>query len=213
MRIGMGYDVHRLVEERKLILGGVEIPYEKGLLGHSDADVLLHAIMDALLGAAALGDIGKHFPDTDPAYKGISSIKLLEHVGRLLEENLFLVENIDATIIAQAPKMRPHIEAMRENIATALGIDIRQINVKATTEEGLGFTGSGEGISAQAICMLTSPVNMFYQNMFYQNMPCEDAPIQNGAGQKCEGCGGCPMTADRRKSSRETMGINEFKFK
>ena len=197
MRIGMGYDVHRLVEERKLILGGVEIPYEKGLLGHSDADVLLHAIMDALLGAAALGDIGKHFPDTDPAYKGISSIKLLEHVGRLLEENLFLVENIDATIIAQAPKMRPHIEAMRENIATALGIDIRQINVKATTEERLGFTGSGEGISAQAICMLTSPVNMFYQNMFYQNMPCEDAPIQNGAGQKCEGCGGCPMTADR----------------
>ncbi len=197
MRIGMGYDVHRLVEERKLILGGVEIPYEKGLLGHSDADVLLHAIMDALLGAAALGDIGKHFPDTDPAYKGISSIKLLEHVGRLLEENLFLVENIDATIIAQAPKMRPHIEAMRENVATALGIDIRQINVKATTEEGLGFTGSGEGISAQAICMLTSPVSMFYQNMFYQNMPCEDAPIQNGAGQKCEGCGGCPMTADR----------------
>ena len=197
MRIGMGYDVHRLVEERKLILGGVEIPYEKGLLGHSDADVLLHAIMDALLGAAALGDIGKHFPDTDPAYKGISSIKLLEQVGRLLEENLFLVENIDATIIAQAPKMRPHIEAMRENVATALGIDIRQINVKATTEEGLGFTGSGEGISAQAICMLTSPVSMFYQNMFYQNMPCEDAPIQNGAGQKCEGCGGCPMTADR----------------
>ena len=197
MRIGMGYDVHRLVEERKLILGGVEIPYEKGLLGHSDADVLLHAIMDALLGAAALGDIGKHFPDTDPAYKGISSIKLLEHVGRLLEENLFLVENIDATIIAQAPKMRPHIEAMRENVATALGIDIRQINVKATTEEGLGFTGSGEEISAQAICMLTSPVNMFYQNMFYQNMPCEDAPIQNCAGQKCEGCGGCPMTADR----------------
>lgn len=187
MRIGMGYDVHRLVEERKLILGGVEIPYEKGLLGHSDADVLLHAIMDALLGAAALGDIGKHFPDTDPAYKGISSIKLLEHVGRLLEENLFLVENIDATIIAQAPKMRPHIEAMRENIATALGIDIRQINVKATTEEGLGFTGSGEGISAQAICMLTSPVNMF----------CEDALIQDGAGQKCEGCGGCPMAADR----------------
>ena len=148
MRIGMGYDVHRLVEERKLILGGVEIPYEKGLLGHSDADVLLHAIMDALLGAAALGDIGKHFSDTDPAYKGISSIKLLEHVGRLLEENLFLVENIDATIIAQAPKMRPHIEAMRENVATALGIDIRQINVKATTEEGLGFTGSGDRKSA-----------------------------------------------------------------
>ena len=152
MRIGMGYDVHRLVEERKLILGGVEIPYEKGLLGHSDADVLLHAIMDALLGAAALGDIGKHFPDTDPAYKGISSIKLLEHVGRLLEENLFLVENIDATIIAQAPKMRPHIEAMRENVATALGIDIRQINVKATTEEGLGFT-AGKGFPLrQSVC-------------------------------------------------------------
>ena len=129
MRIGMGYDVHRLVEGRALILGGVEIPYEKGLLGHSDADVLLHAVMDALLGAAALGDIGKHFPDTDPAYKGISSIKLLAHVGRLLEENLFLIENIDATIIAQAPKMRPHIDAMRENIAKALGITIDQVSI------------------------------------------------------------------------------------
>lgn len=160
MRIGMGYDVHKLVEGRKLIMGGVEIPYEKGLLGHSDADVLLHAIMDALLGAAALGDIGKHFPDTDPAYKGISSIKLLEHVGRLLEENLFLIENIDATIIAQAPKMRPHIDAMRRNIAEALGITIEQVNVKATTEEGLGFTGKGEGISSQAICLLTSPMNL-----------------------------------------------------
>ena len=160
MRIGMGYDVHRLTEGRKLIMGGVEIPYERGLLGHSDADVLLHAIMDALLGAAALGDIGKHFPDTDPAYKGISSIRLLEHVGSLLEENLFLIENIDATIIAQAPKMRPHIDAMRENIAKALGITIEQVNVKATTEEGLGFTGTGEGISAQAVCMLTSPVKI-----------------------------------------------------
>ncbi|MDE7404991.1 MAG: 2-C-methyl-D-erythritol 2,4-cyclodiphosphate synthase, partial [Lachnospiraceae bacterium] len=160
MRIGMGYDVHKLVEGRKLIMGGVEIPYEKGLLGHSDADVLLHAIMDALLGAAALGDIGKHFPDTDPAYKGISSIKLLEHVGKLLEENFFLIENIDATIIAQAPKMRPHIDAMRENIANALGITVEQVNVKATTEEGLGFTGTGEGISSQAICLLTSPVNL-----------------------------------------------------
>lgn len=160
MRIGMGYDVHKLVEGRKLIMGGVEIPYEKGLLGHSDADVLLHAIMDALLGAAALGDIGKHFPDTDPAYKGISSIKLLEHVGRLLEENLFLIENIDATIIAQAPKMRPHIDAMRRNIAEVLGITIEQVNVKATTEEGLGFTGKGEGISSQAICLLTSPMNL-----------------------------------------------------
>lgn len=160
MRIGMGYDVHKLVEGRRLILGGVEIPYEKGLLGHSDADVLLHAIMDALLGAAALGDIGKHFPDTDPAYKGISSMKLLEHVGELLEEHLFLIENIDATVIAQAPKLRPYIDTMRENIAQALGIELSQINVKATTEEGLGFTGSGEGISSQAICLLTTPMGL-----------------------------------------------------
>ncbi|MDE6890478.1 MAG: 2-C-methyl-D-erythritol 2,4-cyclodiphosphate synthase, partial [Lachnospiraceae bacterium] len=160
MRIGMGYDVHKLTQGRKLILGGVEIPYEKGLLGHSDADVLLHAIMDALLGASALGDIGKHFPDTDMAYKGISSLKLLKQVGNLLVENFFLIENIDATIIAQAPKMRPHIDAMRQNIADALGLDISQVNVKATTEEGLGFTGTGEGISSQAICLLTSPVNL-----------------------------------------------------
>ena len=155
MRVGMGYDVHKLVEGRKLILGGVEIPYEKGLLGHSDADVMLHAVMDALLGAAALGDIGLHFPDTDPKYKGASSIKLLEHVGRLLEENGYVIENIDATIIAQRPKMRPHIDQMRENIAKALGVETDQINVKATTEEGLGFTGTGEGISSQAICLLT----------------------------------------------------------
>ena len=156
MRIGMGYDVHRLQEGCKLIMGGVEIPYEKGLLGHSDADVLVHAVMDALLGAAALGDIGKHFPDTDPAYKGISSILLLQKVGELLEEHCFLIENIDATIIAQAPKMRPHIDQMRQNMADALKIDVSQINVKATTEEGLGFTGAGEGISAQAICLLNS---------------------------------------------------------
>ena len=154
MRIGHGYDVHRLTEGRKLILGGVDIPYDKGLLGHSDADVLSHAIMDALLGAAALGDIGKHFPDTDPAYKGISSIKLLEKVGELLEENHVFIENIDATIIAQKPKMAPHIPTMRENIAEALGIKISQLNIKATTEEGLGFTGQGEGISSQAICSL-----------------------------------------------------------
>ena len=160
MRIGMGYDVHRLVEGRPLVMGGVTIPYELGLLGHSDADVLLHAIADALLGAAALGDIGKHFPDTDPAYKGISSMILLEKVGKLLEENMFFIENIDATIIAQAPKMRPHIDQMRENIARALGISTDQVNVKATTEEGLGFTGEGEGISAQAVCMLTSPREM-----------------------------------------------------
>ena len=155
MRIGMGYDVHRLVEERDLILGGVKIDYERGLLGHSDADVLLHAIMDALLGAAALGDIGKHFPDTDPAYKGASSIRLMEHVRELIRREGFSVENVDATIIAERPKMRPHIDQMRENIARALDVDLSRINVKATTEEGLGFTGTGEGISAQAVCLLS----------------------------------------------------------
>lgn len=154
MRIGMGYDVHRLVPERDLILGGVKIDYECGLLGHSDADVLLHAIMDALLGAAALGDIGTHFPDTDAAYKGVSSIRLLECVRELIQKEGYEVENIDATIIAQQPKMRPHIDAMRENIARALQTECSRINVKATTEEGLGFTGSGEGISSQAICLL-----------------------------------------------------------
>ena len=155
MRIGMGYDVHKLVENRALILGGVNIPYEKGLLGHSDADVLLHAIMDSLLGASALGDIGKHFPDTEPQYKGISSIELLKHVGNLLADNGYRISNIDSTIIAQKPKMAPHIATMRVNIASALNIDIDQINVKATTEEGLGFTGTGEGISSQSICLLT----------------------------------------------------------
>ena len=179
MRIGMGYDVHKLTEGRKLIIGGVEIPYEKGLLGHSDADVLLHAIMDALLGAAALGDIGRHFPDTDPAYKGISSLKLLEHVGALLEEHYFLIENIDATIIAQAPKMRPFIDTMRKNIADTLHIDLSQVNVKATTEEGLGFTGSGEGISSQAICLLTTPLGLQSEDV-----------MQRG----CAGCTGCPKT-------------------
>ena len=154
MRIGMGYDVHKLVKERDLILGGVKIPYELGLLGHSDADVLLHAIMDALLGASALGDIGKHFPDTDPKYKGISSIELLKHVGNLLNTHNYKIGNIDATIIAQKPKMAPHIPTMRENIASALNISLDQINVKATTEEGLGFTGEGLGISSQAICLL-----------------------------------------------------------
>ena len=154
MRIGMGYDVHRLSAGRKLIMGGVDIPYEKGLLGHSDADVLIHAIMDALLGAAALGDIGSHFPDTDPAYEGISSIRLLEHVGKLLSDHGYKIGNIDATIIAQKPKMRPHIDQMRETIANALKIRPDQVGVKATTEEGLGFTGSGEGISAHAVCLL-----------------------------------------------------------
>ena len=154
MRVGMGYAVHRLVEGRKLILGGVEIPYEKGLLGHSDADVLIHAIMDALLGAAALGDIGKHFPDTDPQYKGISSVELLKHVAKLLDENNYVIENIDATVIAQRPKLRPYMEEMTKNIAGALGIEENRLNLKATTEEGLGFTGTGEGMASQAICSL-----------------------------------------------------------
>ena len=150
-RFGMGYDVHQLVENRKLIIGGVDIPYEKGLLGHSDADVLLHAISDALLGAAALGDIGKHFPDTDPRYKGADSLKLLEEVGNLLAAKGYVVGNVDATIVAQKPKMMPHIPQMRENIAKVLHVDIDQINVKATTEEHLGFTGSGQGISSYAV--------------------------------------------------------------
>ena len=180
MHIGMGYDVHRLVPDRDLIIGGVKIPYEKGLLGHSDADVLLHAIMYALLGAAALGDIGKHFPDTDPKYKGADSLELMREVGKMLDENRFLIENIDATIIAQAPKMRPHIDEMRQNIADALGIELSQVNVKATTEEGLGFTGSGEGISSQAICLLTSPIELHSTNVTFQT------------GEAPKGCcGGC----------------------
>ncbi len=150
-RFGMGYDVHRLVEGRKLILGGVTVPYEKGLLGHSDADVLLHAIMDALLGAAALGDIGRHFPDTDPAYAGADSQKLLAHVGELLKEHGYDIGNVDATIVAQRPKLMAFIPQMAENIAETLGIAIDQVNVKATTEENLGFTGSGEGISSYAV--------------------------------------------------------------
>ena len=178
MRVGMGYDVHRLTEGRDLILGGVKIPYEKGLLGHSDADVLLHAVMDALLGAAALGDIGKHFPDSDPAYKGISSLKLLEHVGELLEKEGYTVGNIDATIIAQRPKMAPHIAVMRKNIAEVLRIEESQINIKATTEEGLGFTGSGEGISSQAVCLLF-PAEYVYDDVMEPQ-------------QGCGGCAGCP---------------------
>lgn len=171
MRVGMGYDVHRLAQGRELILGGVKIPFEKGLLGHSDADVVVHAVMDALLGAAALGDIGKHFPDTDPAYKGISSIRLLEQVGRLLEERNYIIENIDATIVAQRPKLRPYIEEMEGNVAAALGIEKDQVNIKATTEEGLGFTGTEEGISAQAICMLI--------------------PLLDFTSGDRDGCGGC----------------------
>ncbi|MCM1058450.1 MAG: 2-C-methyl-D-erythritol 2,4-cyclodiphosphate synthase [Firmicutes bacterium] len=180
MRVGTGYDVHRLTEGRELIVGGVKIPYEKGLLGHSDADVLLHAVMDALLGAAALGDIGKHFPDSDPEYKGISSLTLLKKVGELLEQEGFLVENIDATIIAQAPRMRPYIDTMRENIAKTLEMDLGCVNVKATTEEGLGFTGTGEGISAQAVCMLTSPYDLTAQQISAEQ-----------GSRSCEGCSGC----------------------
>lgn len=154
MRVGMGYDVHRLTKDRDLILGGVKIPWERGLLGHSDADVLIHAIMDALLGAAALGDIGQHFPDTDPAYKGISSIRLLKHVAALLSEKGYGIGNIDAVIIAQKPKMAPHIPQMKENIAEALEIDMDCLNIKATTEEKLGFTGREEGIASEAVCLL-----------------------------------------------------------
>ncbi len=183
MRIGTGYDVHRLTEGRKLIIGGVDIPYEKGLLGHSDADVLLHAVSDALLGAAALGDIGLHFPDSDPAYKGADSLLLLTRVGELLRENYYVISNIDATIIAQAPKMRPHIDAMRRNIAAALQIDVSQVSVKATTEEGLGFTGSGEGIAAHASALIESPLDLSTGPAMTSDM----------AGRNCGNCGGCPM--------------------
>ena len=154
MRIGHGYDVHKLVEGRDLILGGVKIPYEKGLLGHSDADVLLHAVSDSLLGAAALGDIGKHFPDTDPQYKGADSLELLRVVGEKIKEAGYIVGNIDVTMIAQRPKLAPHIPTMRENIARVLSIDISQVSVKASTEEPLGFTGDGSGMSCHAVCLL-----------------------------------------------------------
>ena len=181
MRIGQGYDVHKLVEGRDLILGGVTVPYEKGLLGHSDADVLVHAVMAALLGAAALGDIGQHFPDTDPKYKGISSIALLKEVGALLEAEGYVIENIDATIIAQRPKLAAYRPQMAENIAKALHLELNQVSVKATTEEGLGFTGSGEGISSQAITLLShmrdfaADDRLVYRNDAYSG-----------------GCGGCP---------------------
>jgi len=180
MRIGSGYDVHRLADGRELILGGVKIPYEKGLMGHSDADVLLHAIMDALLGAAALGDIGRHFPDTDPAYKGVSSIELLKRVKGLIEDKLYLIENIDATIIAQKPKLAPYIPEMVKNIAQALDIEEDRVNVKATTEEGLGFTGEGLGIAANAVCLLDEMMN--HQIDLTPKIPAEAA---------CKGCSGC----------------------
>lgn len=181
MRVGMGYDVHRLTKERKLILGGVEIPHTLGLLGHSDADVVVHAIMDALLGAAALGDIGQHFPDTDEAYAGISSIKLLEHVGNLLSGEHYLIENIDATIVAQKPKLRPYLAQMEQNVADTLHIQKSQVNMKATTEEGLGFTGTEQGIAAYAVCSLSS----MYEGSFAV------ASDEAGCGQNA-GCTGCP---------------------
>ncbi len=184
MRIGMGYDVHRLTEGRKLILGGVDVPHTLGLDGHSDADVLVHAIMDALLGAAALGDIGKHFPDTDEAYAGVSSMKLLAHVRDLLTKENYVIGNIDATVIAQKPKLRPYIAQMEQNIADALGIEKAQVNVKATTEEGLGFTGAQQGISAQAVCALIS----IYEGSF--------AVAGQEAGSGCAGCAGCGKMAD-----------------
>ena len=181
MRVGMGYDVHKLVENRKLILGGVEIPYEYGLLGHSDADVLVHAIMDALLGAAALRDIGRHFPDNDPAYEGADSIELLKKVGEMLEERMYLIENIDATVIAQKPKLLPYIDTMVKNVAEALHLEEDQVNIKATTEEGLGFTGKKEGISAQAICCISKALDL---------MP--DDRITGGFS----GCPGCAKNAE-----------------
>ena len=179
MRVGTGYDVHRLVEGRDLILGGVTIPFEKGLQGHSDADVIVHAIMDALLGAAALGDIGQHFPDTDPAYEGCSSIMLLEKVGQILEEHNYMIENIDSTIIAQRPKLMPYLTQMRQNVADALGLELDQVSIKATTEEKLGFTGSGEGISAQAICCLIPLMDLVSDD------------IVMGPAGGCGGCSGC----------------------
>lgn len=180
MRIGNGYDVHQLVEGRDLILGGVTIPYEKGLLGHSDADVLLHAIMDALLGAAALGDIGKHFPDTDPEYKGADSMKLLGHVKKLLDEKLYIVGNVDATVIAQRPKLASYIPKMVENVANTLEVDQSQINIKATTEEHLGFTGEGLGISASAVCLLET-IEEASRAVY----------IEERGQTGCEGCQGC----------------------
>lgn len=178
MRVGIGYDVHRLTEGRDLILCGVAVPYEKGLLGHSDADVALHAIMDALLGAAALGDIGKHFPDDDPAYEGISSVELLKEVRDLLLSKFYVIDNIDVTIIAQQPKLRPYIGMMRDKVADALLLEKDQVNVKATTEEGLGFTGEGKGIAAQAVCSISAALEDF------------ETAVPGSMGFE-GGCGGC----------------------
>jgi 2-C-methyl-D-erythritol 2,4-cyclodiphosphate synthase len=182
MRVGIGYDVHQLVKGRDLILGGVKIPHEKGLLGHSDADVLVHSIIDALLGAMAVGDIGQHFPDNDVAYEGVSSLELLKKVAAILEENRYVIENVDSTIIAQNPKLKPYIQEMIENIAKILEVNINQINVKATTEEWLGFTGREEGIAAKAICALTKITNLSSFNVEESDFP---------EGKSCGGCRGC----------------------
>ncbi len=189
MRIGTGYDVHRLAEGKELVLGGVKIAYEKGLLGHSDADVLVHAVMDALLGAAALGDIGRHFPDGDERYRGISSLKLLEKVREMLVQEHYVVGNIDATIIAQHPKLAEYLPTMEENIASVLGIEKTQVNLKATTEEGLGFTGAGEGIAAQAVALLVSAADYADSG----NAGLVYAYDENGEERSCQGgkCGYC----------------------
>jgi len=184
MRIGNGYDVHKLVENRPLIIGGVNIPYEKGLLGHSDADVLTHAIMDALLGALALGDIGKHFPDTSEKYKDADSIALLKEVGKMVNEHSYVISNIDSIIVAQKPKLAPFLEGMRKTIADALSIDISQVSVKATTEEGLGFTGVGDGISSHAVCLLEEVSNFKYIDELV-------ADSENTIPSCCEG--NCPI--------------------
>ena len=188
MRIGNGYDVHKLTEGRDLIIGGVKIPYEKGLLGHSDADVLTHAVMDAILGAMALGDIGKHFPDTDEKYKGADSIELLKHVGELVSENNYVIENIDSIVVAQKPKLAPYIDEMRNNIARALSLDISQVSVKATTEEGMGFTGSLDGMSSYAVALLETVSNYRYIDV----LAADSAP--NG----CFGCPGCAVKSNKQ---------------
>ena len=201
MRIGTGYDVHRMTKGRELVLGGVKIPCERGLLGHSDADVLVHAVMDALLGAAALGDIGRHFPDSDEKYRGISSLKLLEQVGALVQQENYIVGNIYETIIAQRPKLAPFIELMRDNIAAVLGISRSQVNVKATTEEGLGFTGSGEGIAAQAAVLLCSAGDYLESGNAGVVYASDDNMQEQGcAGGKCGYCRKCgePVQDGRR---------------
>ncbi len=190
MRIGTGYDVHRLVTGRPLILGGVTIPYEMGLLGHSDADVLAHAVMDAILGACALGDIGKHFPDTDERYRGADSMQLMEAVRDLADRENMLISNVDATILCERPKLAPYIGAMRENIARALKIDVGQVSVKATTEEGLGFTGKMEGISVQAVCLLETVTDYDYRT---------DRSADRRDPVYCSGCAGCPVSGGTRE--------------